>query len=261
MTDRSNEGVVPAAHRSRRTTWLVVAVLVVAVGVVAGLVTANLSKSSPAATTPPSSTIPSGTTPSGGPRLPNFTPPQVSGTVASVASSSFTVTTRSGQTATVKVTSATKFSGTGITGLSSLKKGTVVAVYGTGTSSSITATRVSGFAGGGRGGFPGGGRFAGGGPGAFGTITSIGSGSFTVSSRSGTAETVDVTSATTYSDSSGTLSGLSALKTGEDVIVEGSTSGSVVKATAVRVFQPGAGGGFGGEGGGGGGAGGGGFSG
>ena len=37
MTDRSNEGVVPEAQRSRRTTWLiVVAVLVVAVGVVAG---------------------------------------------------------------------------------------------------------------------------------------------------------------------------------------------------------------------------------
>jgi hypothetical protein len=59
---------------------------------------------------------------------------------------------------------------------------------------------------------------------------------------------VDVTSTTSYSSSSGTLSGLSALKTGEDVIVEGSTSGSVVKATAVRVFQPGSGGGFGGGG-------------
>jgi hypothetical protein len=254
MTDRSNEGVVPAAHRSRRTTWLVVAVLVVAVGVLAGLVTANLSKSSPAATTPPSSTIPSGTTPSGGPRLPNFTPPQVSGTVASVASSSFTVTTRSGQTATVKVTSATKFSGTGITGLSSLKKGTVVAVYGTGTSSSVTATRVTaGFAGVGRGGFPGGGRSPGGRAGAFGTITAIGSNSFTVNSRGGTSDTVDVTSTTTYSSSAGTLSGLSALQTGEDVIVEGSTSGSVIKATSVRVFQPGTGGGFGGGGFGGGG--------
>jgi Domain of unknown function (DUF5666) len=248
MTDRSNEGATPGAQRSRRTTWLVVAVLVVAVGVVAGLVTANLSKSSPAATAP-TSTIPSGTTPAGSPRLPNFTPPQVSGTVASVGSSSFTVTTRGGSTATVKVTSSTKFSGTGITDLSSLKKGTVVAVYGTGTSSSVTATRVTaGFAGAGRGGFPGGGRFPGGRPGAFGTITAIGSDSFTINSRGGTTETVDVTSATTYSSSAGTLSGLSSLKTGEDVIVEGTTSGSVVKATAVQVFQPGTGGGFGGGG-------------
>jgi hypothetical protein len=173
----------------------------------------------------------------------------VSGTVASVASSSFTVTTRAGSTATVKVTSSTKFSGSGITGLSSLKKGTVVAVYGTGTSSSVTATSVTaGFGSAGRGRSPGGGGFPGGGSGAFGTIASIGSDSFTVSSRSGTTETVDVTSTTSYSSSSGTLSGLSALKTGEDVIVEGSTSGSVVKATAVRVFQPGSGGGFGGGG-------------
>ena len=250
MTDRSNEGAKPEAHRSRRTTWLIVAILVVAVGVVAGLVTASLSsKSSPAAISP-TSTTPSGSTPAGGTRLPAFTSPQVGGTVASVASSSFTVTTRAGSTATVKVTSSTKFSGSGITGLSSLKKGTVVAVYGTGTSSSVTATRVTaGFAGAGRGAFPGGGRFPGGRSGAFGIITAIGSDSFTVSSRSGTTETVDVSSATTYSSSGGgTPTGLSALKTGEDVVVKGSTSGSVVKATAVQVFQPGSGGGFGGGG-------------
>lgn len=64
---------------------------------------------------------------------------------------------------------------------------------------------------------------------------------------------MDVTSATTYASSSGTLSGLSALKTGEDVIVEGTTSGSVITATAIRVIQPGTAGGFGGGGFGGGG--------
>ena len=48
---------------------------------------------------------------------------------------------------------------------------------------------------------------------------------------------MDVSSATTYSSSSGTLSGLSALKTGENVIVQGTTSGSVVKAT-VRASLP-----------------------
>jgi Domain of unknown function (DUF5666) len=254
MTDSSNDEATPEAQRSRRTTWLIVAVLVVAVGVVAGLVTASLSsKSSPAATSPGSSTpnvsAPSVSTPARGAGFPDFTPPLVSGTVASVASSSFTVTTRAGSTATVKVTSSTKFSGSGITSLSSLKKGTVVAVYGTGTSPSVTATRVAaGLAGAGRGRFPGGGAFSGGRSGAFGTITTIGSDSFTVSSRSGTTETVDVSSATTYSSGSGSLSGLTALKTGEEVIVQGTTSGSVVKATAIRVFQPGAGGGFGGGG-------------
>ena len=254
MTDRSNEGAMPDARRSRRTTWLVVAVLVVAVGVGAGLVTASLSSnSSPSATSPGAST-PSSSIPAGGTRPSGFTPPQVSGTVAVVGSSSFTVTTRTGTTATVKVTSSTTFSGGGITGLSSLKKGTVVAVYGTGASSSeITATRVAGgfggFGGAGRGGSPGGQ------PGAFGSITAIGSNSFTISSRGGTTETVDVSSATTYASSSGALSGLSALKTGEDALVQGTTSGSVVNATAVRVIQPGTGGGggFGGGGFGGGG--------
>jgi preprotein translocase subunit YajC len=111
---------------------------------------------------------------------------------------------------------------------------------------------VAGFGrlgGGGRGGFPGGGH------GAFGSITAIGSNSFTVSSRAGTSETVDVSAATTYTGSSGALAGLSALKTGDDVIVEGTTAGTVVKATSVRVIQPGAGGGFGGRGFGGGGSG------
>jgi hypothetical protein len=176
----------------------------------------------------------------------------LSGTVATIGSSSFTVTTRTGTSVTVTVTSATEFSGSGLTGLSSLKKGTVVAVYGSGSSSAITATRVlAGFGrlgGGGRGGF------AGGRPGAFGSITAIGSNSFTVSSRGGTSQTVDVSAATTYTGSSGALAGLSALKTGEDVIVEGTTSGSVVKATSIRVIQPGAGGGFGGGGFGGGGS-------
>ena len=46
MTDSSNEGAMPEAQRSRRTTWLIVAVLVVAVGVVAGL--ADLSAVPPA---------------------------------------------------------------------------------------------------------------------------------------------------------------------------------------------------------------------
>jgi hypothetical protein len=250
MTDSSNAGTTPEAHRSRRTTWLVVAVLVVALGVVAGLLTATLSsKSSPAATSSqvstPSTAVPEGGTPPTPPS--GFKPPQASGTVATVGSSSFTLTTRTGTTTTVKVTSSTTFSGTGITGLSSLKKGTVVAVYGTAASSSeITATRVTGFGGFG-GAAPGG--FPGGRPGAFGSITSIGSNSFTISSRGGSTETVDVTASTTYASSSGTLSGLSALKTGELAIVQGTTSGSVVKATSVRIIQPGSGGGgFGGGG-------------
>jgi hypothetical protein len=128
-----------------------------------------------------------------------------------------------------------------VTGLGSLKKGTVVAVYGTVTTPGhITATRITaGFGG------PGRGRF-GGGRGTFGAIASIGSTSFTIASFSGTKETVDVSSATVYEGAQGTLNGLSALKTGEDVVVQGTVSGSSVTATLVRVVQPGGfGGGFG----------------
>jgi hypothetical protein len=224
--------------------WLIVAIVVVAVGVVAGLVAADLSSNSAPATAAAGSNIPTTTLPTGAPARSGLARPQVAGTVASVGSTSFTVTTPGGATETVNVTSSTTFSGAGITGLSSLKTGATVGVYGTTTSSSaITATRVTSFAGGGRGGF-----FGGGGGGAFGSITAIGSNSFTISTRGGTTETIDVSASTTYSSSGGTLSGLSALKTGEDVIVTGTTSGSTVNATAVRVFQPGAGGGFGGGG-------------
>lgn len=243
MSDRSNEVALPDARRGRHTTWLVVAVLVVAVGVVAGLVTAGLSSnSSPAASS--SGSTPISSAPTGGTRPTGFAPPQLTGIVATVASSSFTVTTRAGTTTTVEVTKSTTYSGNGLTGLSSLKEGTVVAVYGTDASSSeIDATRISGFGGfggGRRGGFPGGRA------GAFGSITAIGSNSFTISSRTGTSETVDVSAATTYASSGGALSGLSALRTGEEVAVQGGTSGSVIRATEVRVIQPGTGGGFGG---------------
>jgi hypothetical protein len=170
-----------------------------------------------------------------------FSPPQAVGVVASVSSSKFTITTRQGSTETVVVSGSTTFSGSGITSLASLKKGTSVSVYGKVTSAStISATRVTGGFGG-----PGRGRFGGGG-GTVGAIASVGTNSFAITSYNGTKETVDVTSSTTFEDAAGTVSGLSALKKGEGVIVRGTVSGSVVKATDVRVVVPGAGGGFGG---------------
>jgi hypothetical protein len=65
------------------------------------------------------------------------------GTVASVSTSSFTVSTAGGQKVTVKETSATKYKkGTGSVSASAIKAGTPVLVLGTTNGTTITATQV-----------------------------------------------------------------------------------------------------------------------
>jgi hypothetical protein len=65
------------------------------------------------------------------------------GTVASVSTSSFTVSTAGGQKVTVKKTSATKYKkGTGSVSASAVKKGLSVLVLGTTNGTTITATQV-----------------------------------------------------------------------------------------------------------------------
>lgn len=237
----SSEVPITNPQPNRKFIWVAIGVVaVIAVGTSAGLVAAALSSSS---STPDAQAPASGVTPLTNPnsvRPSGFSPPQAVGVVASVSSSKFTITTRQGSTETVVVSGSTTFSGSGITSLVSLKKGTSVSVYGKVTSAStMSATRVTGgFGGVGRG------RFGGGG--TVGAIASVGTNSFAITSYNGTKETIDVTSSTTFEDAAGTVSGLSALKKGEGVIVRGTVSGSVVKATDVRVVVPGAGGGFGG---------------
>jgi Domain of unknown function (DUF5666) len=109
-----------------------------------------------------------------------------------------------------------------------------------GSTPAAAAGHPAGFGPGGRGGFPGAD-----GQGVFGTVASVGSGSFTVDSTgSGQTYTVDEQSSTTYRSGSSTSSA-SAVAVGDRVAVSGSTSGTTVKATTVIILPAG---GFGGGG-------------
>lgn len=77
-----------------------------------------------------------------------------------------------------------------------------------------------------------------GGLGAFGTVASVGTGSFTVTERAGQMVTVDEQSSTTYYNGSSTASS-SAVVVGARVAVQGSVTGSTVTATRVDVLPAG----------------------
>lgn len=237
----------------RRFMWIAIAmVAVVVVGTTAGLVAAGLSShsSTSAAVSPPGVApqplkgLPGGATAPGfGGRglgdLRGLGTPVVTGTITKVSASGFSVTSRQGGTVSVTVTSATRFVGLSTTSLSSLKKGQVVAVFGSlsGTSN-VSATIVASGAGRGA-------RF-GSRRGVFGSISSIGTNEFMVTSLTGATETVKVSTSTSFRDSAGVLKGISALKTGESVLVRGTVSGSVVTAANVIVVPAGVTPGFGG---------------
>jgi hypothetical protein len=84
--------------------------------------------------------------------------------------------------------------------------------------------------------------------GVAGTVTSVGSGTFTVTGVSGQLVTVDEQSSTTY-DQGATSASSAAVVQGSRVLVLGSRSGTTVKATRVIVLPAGAFGGAGGFGG------------
>lgn len=254
MSERASTEVVPKSRR--RFLWIAIAVVaVILVGSAAGLVAAALSShsstpsmQSPAGSSPaPLNKLPGGTTRPGfgspGPGgLGEYGTPVARGTVERVSSTGFTVTAQQGGSYEVTVTSSTRYVGAGAMGLSSLKKGDAVVVFGklSGTSSVTASVVASGMARPGLGGGFGQGR------GLFGSITSVGTNEFTVTSTTGVRATVKVTSSTGFFDSSGSLNGLSALKSGESVLVRGTVSGSVVTAIRVLVMPAGAAPGFGG---------------
>ena len=79
--------------------------------------------------------------------------------------------------------------------------------------------------------------------GASGTVVSMSASSFTMSTSAGQKVTVDETSSTTYQNgTSSTSASVSAITTGEDVLVLGTTSGTTITATQV-IVQPTGGGG------------------
>jgi hypothetical protein len=111
------------------------------------------------------------------------------------------------------------------------------------TATSPSATAAGNGSAGGRG-SGGGGSNARSGPasgGASGTVVSVSTSSFTLSTSAGQKVTVDETSSTTYQKGTSSTS-VSAITTGEDVLVLGTTSGTTITATQV-IVQPAGGGG------------------
>jgi hypothetical protein len=75
-------------------------------------------------------------------------------------------------------------------------------------------------------------------PSAVGTVRSVGSDSFVISTSQGGTSTVDVTSATTYQDRGVADASLTNVTVGEHVTVVGSSKDGTVTATTVHIGEP-----------------------
>jgi hypothetical protein len=128
---------------SKKITWIVAAVLVCAV---IGLsVALGTSPSTTSAQPGPGSGVAGGPASGGGGSNARSGPAAggASGTVGSVSTSSFTITTSAGQKVTVDEASATTYrNGTGSTSASAVTTGEAVLVLGTTSGTTITATQV-----------------------------------------------------------------------------------------------------------------------
>jgi len=189
------------------------------------------------------------TTPSSTPGAPgghhgfDGTPPAAFGTVASVGSDTFTLTTHDGTTVTVDVSSTTTYVDPAVTTptLADVKVGSHVAVFGTDASNTVTATKVAIGAPDGTGGpdgkgGPGG--FDGTPPAAFGTVASVGTNTFTLTTRDNTTVTVDVSPSTTYMERGVTTASIANVTVGTRVVVFGTDTSNTVTATKVGIGGP-----------------------
>lgn len=267
-------GAPPPAGEEPRSgpswkTWVAVAAGAAVVGAAAvfGISAATSSGSSNAgASNQPSATSTPGGAGQGEGFRRNFAGGGV-GTIASINGSNLTLKNGGGKTTKVVTSSKTSVTTSSSGTVGDIEVGDTVTVIGTGTSPSITATRVmddgkvSADAGnGGPGGFapgsrfrrgangqapdgagPGPGRFPGGGqfPGANGTtaftrgtVASVGNGTFTVTAVDGTAVTVTTSSSTTVSVTK--TASVSDLKVGDEVVVRGKRSNGTITATNIR---------------------------
>jgi hypothetical protein len=75
-------------------------------------------------------------------------------------------------------------------------------------------------------------------PTASGTVASVGTDTFTLTNKSGTTETVDVGTNTTYVDTGVTSATMADVKVGEHVAVFGTDSSGVITATRVAIGTP-----------------------
>jgi preprotein translocase subunit YajC len=76
-------------------------------------------------------------------------------------------------------------------------------------------------------------------PVAFGTVKSVGDGTFTITARDGTTVTVNVSGATTYHDRAVTSPTIANVTVGAHVAVFGTDTSNVVTATSVAIGGPG----------------------
>jgi hypothetical protein len=246
MENDARLGSGRAAQPRRRRGVRVTSAAVIALGLsLAGGAVAGATTSSSTGAPSSSSTASGASTgrpPMGG------SPPAAFGTVKSVGDGTFTLTEQDGTVVTVNVGSSTSYLDPGVTSPSfaNVTVGEHVAVFGTDTSDVIAATRVAigtppagGKGGpggpGGQGGPPG---MGGSPPAAFGTVKSVGDGTFTLTEQDGTVVTVNVGTSTSYVDPGVTSPSLADVTVGQHVAVFGTDSANVVTATRVAIGTP-----------------------
>lgn len=151
------------------------------------------------------------------------------------SNNTFTITVRGGTTETVDVSASTTYleRGAPSASVSSIASGDLVAVFGTSSGSTVTATQVVIAVPRGVGGAQN--------PAAAGVVQSApppGPDSFTIQTRGGTTETVDVNSgSTTYVERGVASPTLANVTPGDLVAVFGTSSGSTVTATLVVIWN------------------------
>ena len=237
LMDGSGTDPLSSISQTRRRGVKVTAAAIVALGLAIGggaVAGAATSASTPAAAS--GSSARPARPPSGG------SPPAAVGTVKSVGTDTFTLTTRDGTLVTVDVGGSTTYHDHGVTSptFGDVKAGDHVAVFGTDTSNTVTATSVGigdlpGGGPAGRGGPDGPGGPGGSPPAAVGTVKSVGTDTFTLTTRDGTLVTVDVGGSTTYHDHGVTSPTFGDVKAGDHVAVFGTDTSNTVTATSVGI--------------------------
>ena len=241
-TEQATEDPFAVLHKRRRGVWVTTAaVCALGLAVAGGAAAGAATGSSTSSTTTPGHSGYSGGRPSFG-----GTPPAAFGTVKTVGSNTFTLTTHDGTTVTVDVSSSTTYADPSVTSptFSTIKVGDHVAVFGTDASNTVTATKVTIGGPDGHGGPGGSGDhdgFGGTPPAAFGTVKTVGPNTFTLTTHDGTTVTVDVSSSTTYKESGKSSASLADVTVGAQVVVFGSDASNTVTATSVGIGGPGKG--------------------
>jgi preprotein translocase subunit YajC len=161
--------------------------------------------------------------------------PAAVGTVKTVGTDTFTLATADGTVVTVNVSSSTTYDDPNVSSasFSNVTVGAHVAVFGTDASNTVTATKVMiggppfvKMGPGGMGGSP---------PAAFGTVKSVGSNTFTLTTFDGTTVTVDVSSSTKYVDPGVSSPSFANVTVGGHVAVFGTDTSNTVTATTVAI--------------------------